>query len=294
VNELWALTASADRVDAPTRSRIADAMTDLTRGSAGVVLVTCHRAELYGFGRKPELAQTHTLLAGEAATHLLRVACGLESVVVGEDEVLHQVRQALRNAALRNVDRRLRRLFEVAIGAGRQARSRRTEFSGNLAQKAVEWLRGNSEITGNTVLIAGAGRMGAALAHSSQLAGARIVIASRDAARARRLARLYGGAGTDLDAGARLAPRVAGVAVALAGPWSDLESGGGESMPPIADISAPQAVPDSVRKRLNGGFLGIDDLYHRRGPLPGAYIKDAELVVALKTAEYLAWMVRAA
>lgn len=297
MNELWAVTASADHVDAASRQTLAEVMTGWVaeQAGAGIALATCHRAELYGFGSPPELAEARTLSGEDAASHLLRVACGLESVIVGEDEVLHQVRQALRHASRDSgLDRRLHRLFEVAIAAGRQARSRRTQEGGNLAQKAVEWLRGRSELAGRPVLIAGAGSMGSALAHSAEQAGAEIVIASRDAARASRLARVYRGTGVDLATGARLAPRAAAVAVALAGPWSDLERAEGDELPPIADISAPQAIPMAVRRRLNGGFLGIDDLYRRPGPLPGAYIRDAERVVAVRTSEYLAWLVRAA
>jgi hypothetical protein len=45
---------------------------------------------------------------------------------------------------------------------------------------------------------------------------------------------------------------------------------------------------------MNGDFLGIDDLYrHGSNPLPGAYIKDAEGLVARATADYLAWLERA-
>ena len=91
---------------------------------------------------------------------------------------------------------------------------------------------------------------------------------------------------------AELASRATGVAVALGGPWSELELVAGSNLPPIADISAPQAVPDSVRRRMNGSFLGIDDLYRRGGPFPGAYIEDAERLVALKAAEFIAWLER--
>jgi glutamyl-tRNA reductase len=62
----------------------------------------------------------------------------------------------------------------------------------------------------------------------------------------------------------------------------------------IADISAPQAVPDWVRGRLNGGFLVIDDLYRRDLGLPSAYIKDAETLVGRKAAEYIEWLRRPA
>jgi glutamyl-tRNA reductase len=260
----------------------------LAAGGDGVALVTCHRAELYGVGAMPALAAVRRLEGRGAITHLLRVAAGLESVIVGEDEVLHQVREASKGA--RNP--RLQRLFQMAIATGRKARSGRTESSGNLAQRAVAWLQGRADVSGRMVVVAGAGRMGATLAHSLAEAGAEVIVSSRDAGRAARLARVYAGRGVDLQAGAELTGQAAAVAVALGGPWSELQAIPGVELPPIADISAPQAVPDDIRRRLNGGFLGIDDLYRIGDPLPGAYIKDAERLVAAKTAEYVAWLER--
>jgi hypothetical protein len=48
-----------------------------------------------------------------------------------------------------------------------------------------------------------------------------------------------------------------------------------------------------MRERLNGGFLGIDDLYRQPRPLPGAYMKDAERLVAQAASDYMAWLERA-
>jgi glutamyl-tRNA reductase len=291
VTEPWALTAIAGDVDAQARDATKHQIENwIAAGGRGVALVTCHRAELYGFGAKPNLKSIRILSGDKAIAHLLRVASGLESVIVGEDEVLHQVREALSRA--QSTDTRLTRLFQTAIATGRKARSGRTESSGNLAQGAVRWLREKADVTGQTVVVGGAGRMGAALAHSLADAGAQLIVASRDAGKAARLARLYAGQGVDLRTGAALSSRAAGVAVALGGRWDELGVMEG-SLPPIADISAPQAVPDAVRRRANGTFLGIDDLYERTVPLPGAYIEDAERLVAAKTAELVAWLERA-
>jgi glutamyl-tRNA reductase len=294
MTELWALTASAADVDAATRDRLSRRIDEwLAAGNDGVVLTTCHRVELYGIGSAPDLDGPVVRRGPAAVSHLMRVAAGLESAIVGEDEVLHQVRDALRHVHESGpLDSRLRRLFETAIAAGRRARSGRTESSGSLAQNAVSWLRGRSRLAGRMVVVAGAGRMGAALARSLAHAGAEVVVASRDANRAAKLARLYGGRGASLSGGAELTAEAAGVAVALGGVWRELESGDLRELPPVADISAPQAVPDSVRRRLNGGFLGIDDLYVRSGTLPGAYMRDAEAVVRRRTDEYLAWLGR--
>lgn len=290
MNRQWALVASAGDLGASDRDRVAREMQAwLDGGGSGVAVVTCHRAELYGLGAAPAIDAARELSDDESILHLLRVAAGLESVIVGEDEVLHQVREALRNArAAGHVDPRLQRLFEIAIAAGRRARSGRTESSGNLAQRAVAWLQSKANVHDQTVVVAGAGRMGAALAHSLTEAGAEVVVASRDPQRAARLAHVYSARGVGLRAGADIAGQAAAVAVALGGPWTELDS----ISAPIADISAPQAVPEPVRQRLNGSFLGIDDLYRQTRPLPGAYIKDAEQLVALKAAEYGVWLER--
>jgi glutamyl-tRNA reductase len=289
---VWALTVSAAEADSTARAGVAREMDEwLARGGDGVALVTCHRAELYGVGPMPLLDSVRALVGEATVTHLLGVACGLESVIVGEDEVLHQVREALSRARARQViDARLHRLFETAIAAGRKARSKRTASSGNLAQSAVAWLNAKADLADQTVVVAGAGRMGAALAHALADTGAELIIASRDPNRAAGLARLYAGRGVDLGAAAELTGNAAGVVVALGGPWSELASAKTDALPPIADISAPHAVPDEVRRRLNGSFLGIDDLYRRDAPLPGAYIEDAKRLVALKSAEYMAWL----
>src|SRR6202521_3402707 len=246
--EPWVMAAHADSVGADERDQIARLLEGTINSDCKILLSPCHRVELYGLGAMPKLdAPLHVETGEDAIKHLIRVAVGLESAIIGEDEVLHQVREALRIArASGPLDQRLQRLFETAIAAGRRARAGRTATSGNLAQRAVAWLEQRSTLAGRTVLIAGAGRMGSSLAHSARLAGADVAIASRDATRAKRLAHLYGGEGLDLADAAKLAADSAAIAVALAGVWHELQPMAGE-LPPIADISAPTAVPEAVR-----------------------------------------------
>ena len=289
------MAVQADNTSADQRARIAHALElRISRQREWILLSTCHRVELYGFGAVPDLDPRLQLAMGEEAVrHLIRVATGLESTIIGEDEILHQVRDALRKAReSKALDRRLQRLFETAIAAGRRSRAGRTASSGNLAQRAVAWLEQRSTLAGQTVLIVGAGRMGSSLAHAARNAGANLTIASRDASRAQKLAQVYGGWGIDLARGAEFARHSVGIAVALAGPWHELKPPPGD-LPPIADISAPSAIPAAVTTRLNGGFLGIDDLYVRAKPVPGGYIDEAVRVVATTTREYVRWLGRA-
>ena len=292
LHQPWVMAVQADIASADERARLARAVEMQIGGEhQWILLSTCHRVELYGFGTTPVIDSRLQVQTGEGAVrHLIRVAAGLESTIIGEDEVLHQVRDALAQArASRTLDKRLSRLFETAIAAGRRARAGRTDSSGNLAQRAVAWLQKRSTLAGRTVLIVGAGRMGSSLAHAARNAGAELTIASRNATRARRLAQVYGGQGVDLAVGADLMLRSAAVAVALAGPWLELQPPPGE-LPPVADMSAPSAIPAAVRTRLNGGFLGVDDLYVRTKPVPGGYIDEAVRIVTAKTSEYLGWL----
>jgi len=208
----WLAGVSAAQRPAEERERIA-ARLGLDGAGGGVLLSTCHRVELYGFGEPPSLIGDLPLASGEAAVvHLLRVAAGLESALVGEDEVLHQVRDAFRaSTASAGLDHRLHRLFEVAVATGRSARAGRTASSAGLATRAVGWLQERAALRGRPVLVAGAGRMGSALAHAARKEGALVTIASRDPGRASRLAAIYDGSGVSLAEGAALVGRRIGV-----------------------------------------------------------------------------------
>jgi glutamyl-tRNA reductase len=282
---LFAVIADASTADAEERARLTRIVEKLACVDV-IPLVTCHRVEAYSLSEisVPGMKQLHGV---KAVRRLLGVAAGLESAVVGEDEVLHQVRVALQRARNRGtVDGRLVRLFEVATAAGRASRSGRAAAGAGLAARAVEWLASRASISGGTVIVAGAGRMGAELAHQVRRAGARLTIASRDRGRAERLARKLGGDATTLVEAAEYARQAAAVAIALAGPWPELRA----PLPPVADISSPSAVPTYVRAHLNSALLTIDDLFKRDSAPPVGYIQAAEAIVETRASEYQRWL----
>jgi glutamyl-tRNA reductase len=252
-------------------------------GQVGTLLATCHRVELYGVGEPPSTPAPLQVQGPAVVRRLFRVAVGLESAVLGEDDVLHQVRDALAEARReRSLDGRVGRLFEEAIAAGRRARALDARRGPGLARAAVAWLQSSAPLGGGRVLVAGSGTMGRALARALREEGATVLVAGRDLARA----------DVDLTAAARLAGGMSAIAVALRGPWTALAGAAADGLPPIADLSAPSAVPAPLRSTLRDRFLGIDDLYTPavEGEEPSPWAARAELIAESGIAAYLAWL----
>ena len=127
---LVARTTHARHVPAAERERFGAALRDASGERPAVVLATCHRVEAYEVVPNGESTDQQPLPDGgrllfddEVVRHVIGVAVGLDSVVVGEDQVLHQLRET--TAAARSagaLDPLLERLFAVAMRAGRTAR----------------------------------------------------------------------------------------------------------------------------------------------------------------------------
>jgi glutamyl-tRNA reductase len=290
--KLWALVMDSTRHNAESRSRFRDTVEQAGIAASGVLLSTCQRTEAYGVGPVPDvLTDAQRIVESEAARHLIRVAVGLESGVVGEDEVLHQVRQALAATHPENLNSTVRRLFETAIATGRRARASRPTMTRGLGERAVEWLAAKTDLQGRPFLVVGAGTMGATLAISAKRKGADVTIASRSQTHAQRLADKIGASATSLEAAAAMAQSSAAVAVALAGPWVELDRA---PQCPIADISTPAALNQIVREALNGTLLDIDRLL---AMTPGAGSAEAEAysrrvdpLVDAAVDEYMDWL----
>ncbi len=175
-------------LDAAARAALMTRVASLA-GEA-VALCTCNRTELYwparpavthgdvlallaaAAGLDPGSLEPHMirLRGAEAARHLFRVAAGLESQVLGEPQILGQVRDAAEEArALRTVGPVLDRLLALAVVTGKRARAE-TEISrgaGSIGQAAVQLARSLlGELAGKRALVIGAGEMGRLVAAS--------------------------------------------------------------------------------------------------------------------------------
>lgn len=130
----------------------------------------------------------------DAARHLFRVAAGLDSMALGESEVLGQVRQALRLARETGSTRSvLHRLFEGAVAAGKRVRTE-TEIGMHPLSVTSIGLELAGKVFGDlaekTVLVLGAGETGSLFAQQAAEAGVRnLLVANRSLARAEALGR---------------------------------------------------------------------------------------------------------
>jgi glutamyl-tRNA reductase len=194
----------------------------------GVILSTCNRIEVYAGVTKfhggaqdlrnflaefchvaPEDFSDHLYTYHDegAVRHLLRVAAGIDSLVIGESEILGQVRRAYAVAEQESATGRLLRMaFVSALRTGKRARSE-TGIGRNpasISSAAVDLARrafANGGLAGKSVAIIGAGKMGRLAARSLAAAGATdVVIINRSEDRARALARAFGGRVGSFDA----------------------------------------------------------------------------------------------
>jgi len=134
-------TASLDELEAASAASDAvalDALLDQPAVAEAFVLQTCHRVEAYVVTDDPATGRRALGAAGfdpagagaismgheESLRHLLRVAAGLESLVVGEDQILGQLRDAFDAAqAAGGIDTVLRQAVTKAIHVGERART---------------------------------------------------------------------------------------------------------------------------------------------------------------------------
>lgn len=215
-NHDTATVAVRECLSIPTE-RIADALRFLKSSVGDIVLIsTCNRTEFYALN--PQIAEPalrrfiydhaklppgdldhalYRLDGDDAIRHLMRVACGLDSMILGEPQVLGQVREAWRTSSQAGtLGPVLDALFRAAINSGKVARARTGISRGavSVSHAAVEFARerfGNLQDHG--VLVVGAGETGALVARNLRSNGAgRIIVANRTIERAGEVAETLG------------------------------------------------------------------------------------------------------
>jgi glutamyl-tRNA reductase len=256
------------------------------------VLSTCNRTEVYAVAERfhgayadirdfmcelgtlrPDELHPHLYSQHDeaAAQHLFEVAAGLDSAVLGESEILGQVRTAWQVAKDEGgVRSTLDLLFRHALSVGKRARSETSISRGtsSISHAAVEMVSDRlGPLDGRNVLVVGAGDMGVGVATALHKAGAgSITVCNRTPQRGSHLAGRVGGRAIGLDhVGEALA--VADVVVACTASGQsvvtreDVAANKRAAAPMlIVDIAVPRSVDRSVAELDGLTVLDLDDL----------------------------------
>jgi glutamyl-tRNA reductase len=199
--------------------KLMHAVADCEHVLEATVLATCNRVEIYAdvdrfHGSVEAVSRLMCELSDEApedvvphlyvhyddgaVSHLFHVASGLDSMVVGEGQILGQAREALRvGQEAGTIGPALNVLFQQALRVGKRVHAETDvdhaapSLVGLALDRASEWV---GPVAGKRVLVVGAGSMAAlSVATVTRLGAASVVVASRTEAHARRLAEQYDG-----------------------------------------------------------------------------------------------------
>jgi glutamyl-tRNA reductase len=209
-----------------------------------------------------------------AVAHLFKVASGLDSAVVGESEILGQVKEAWEHAAREGAaGSQLGTLFRHAVEVGKRARSETGIGRGttSVSQAAVEMAAQRlGSLEGKRILVLGAGDMGEGVAVA--LAGARgigeVLVANRTWSTAARLAARVGGRAVELGALASSLEQVDVLLTVTGAPAVIVEAA--DLAPVMAarpdrpllvvDVAVPRDVDAAVGRLPGVTLLDMDDL----------------------------------
>ena len=277
-----------------------------------VILSTCNRSEIYFTGAEPqklfpivkkelvafcgaeeEAAESLTMLWGRAAIlRLFRVACGLESMVVGEDQILGQVKEAYDFAAKMGATGKiLNKLFREAVTLAKRVK---TELKISQVPLSISYIgvkalgEALKGIRGKKIVLVGLGKMNVLTMKYLQEEGAGLIwLCNRDQAKARAFAAAEGGESPETEQGNlarkkekpgpggteirlasfedryRILQEADAVVTATASPHTVFRPA---ELPPLTkpliflDIAVPPDVDKKVAQRPGVTVLDIDDL----------------------------------
>ena len=290
-----------------------------------LILSTCNRTELYSVldpnqgepladwlgkfhGLDPEriAPYLYTHRDREAIAHLLRVASGLDSMVLGEPQILGQVKSAFQSARTAGtVGKLLERLFQHCFSVAKQVRT--DTAIGNspvsIAFAAVRLAHQIfSDLRAQTALLVGAGEtIELAARHLEQQGIGRIIVANRTVERAHVLAAQFGGYAISLTELANHLPEADIVISSTASPLPVLGKGTVERALKVrrhrpifmVDIAVPRDIEPEVGELDDIYLYTVDDLQEvidegLRSRQEAA--QAAQEIIDFHTEEFLAWL----
>lgn len=241
----------------------------------------------------------------EAVRHLYRVASSLDSMIVGESQILGQVREAYRAATEEEcAGTLLNKLFHSSLRVGKSVRSETGIGDSSISVPHVAVKLAHEvfgEMEGRRALVLGAGEMSELVVKHLQSDGVEEVrIANRTPERAQKLAALVGGVAVDF---AELRQQLSEVDVVVSSTGSedwvvttDLVAGaleGRESPLFLVDIAVPRDVEPAVQNLDRAYVYDIDDLQdvveHNASRRDSA-AEEANEIIEPAVVEYTSWL----
>jgi glutamyl-tRNA reductase len=294
--------------------------------SEAVVISTCNRAELYVACADPSTAVVDVLdfisefhqLPGDqvkphlyshidhdAARHLFRVSSGLDSMIVGEPQILGQIKEAYGVATtVQTAGPLLNKLFHWAFGVGKRVRSETALAEGAVsvsfaAVSLAKKIFGN--LSGRRVLVIGAGEMGKLTAMHLKAQGvASVTITSRTLANAQQLAEEVGGSVAVWESMAQALLDSDIVITSTGSPTAILSKSQVKAAMPasrtrplfLIDIAVPRDVEPSAAEIEQVFLYNIDDLQaivRENLQKRGAEVSRAEQIVEEEVRKFATW-----
>jgi glutamyl-tRNA reductase len=246
--------------------------TDVDRFHGSVETVTRALCELAGQGADEVIPHLYVHYDDGAVSHLFHVAAGLDSMVVGEGQILGQVREALRiGQELDTVGPALNAAFQQALRVAKRTHAETDIDRAAPSLVSVSLNRAELHIgslAGKRAVVVGAGSMASlAVATLARLGVGEVVVLNRTAAKADRLAQQYGGRTASLDA---LVEEVTGADVLLSCTGSVglvVTAGmlraarqGSERPLAVVDLALPRDVDPTVEELRGVRLIGLRQL----------------------------------
>lgn len=325
VNHHTAPVAIRERVAFPPEV-LPRALVDLTGRALAreaAILSTCNRTEIYCSTAEPEgviewMSRFHnleprevkpylyTLPGDQAVKHAFRVASGLDSMVLGETQILGQMKQAADKAqAAGTLGLMLNKLFQRTFSVAKEVRSA-TEIGANTVSMSAAAVtlaaRIFADLSEQAVLFVGAGEMIELVAtHFAARKPRRLMVVNRTEERARELAKRFGGEATALTALPELLPDFDILVTSTASPLPIIGLGMVERAIKLrkhrpmfmVDLAVPRDIEPEVGELPDVFLYTVDDLGEvvRNGQdARQAQVVQAEAIIDASVNEFMHWV----
>ncbi len=293
--------------------------------SEALILSTCNRTEVYcnvdnqslrhpldwlvrfnGVDPRDVASHVYSYDEENAVRHALRVACGLDSMVLGEPQILGQLKQAYRIAVGQGTaGKLLNRLFQHSFFVAKQVRTQTAigENPVSVAFAAVKLARQiHGDLSDKTALLIGAGETITLVAHHLQTNRIKqLMVANRTLARSQELAERTDGTAIALDelpnhladADIIVSSTAARLPLITEGAIRNASKARRRAPMFIVDLAVPRDVEPGAADVENVYLYSVDDLNHvisENSRLREAAANEAEEMINIQAQSYMDWL----